>query len=1037
MYVVYNCHYMTNICKNAHDFLTYDPRGRHLHGDGHFELDASPGVPTENNAPTFGYDFQTQGRTSRKNLRRKQSCPDNWKTTHPCPEPDQRPVWREIGEWWTTSIESSGADKEKMVLEHLRTGGQIAQRSKVRYTCDEFPAASWVEGGNGMSGDKESATKCAGFRCGGTKGENIKAEQNWQGWVHGKLRNELHSIITRRRTQNGEFSWYNPQGSVVFFKFATYNKADRIAAQVLSYANKLTFVENKPPINEPQVKRSTTDGGNATEPDWMSGALYERLLELTKAGQGRRQFIHTNGTDDFHHYAVSQPTWGSGMGLQPRWETDSLQNFEPEEEDDDMEDGERDDDATEAKAAPGSHVADPLSMAPLARRATPSALERARAVVQQAIAESARRNEARYQNPLRNQHRLRPGTVVGGQTVGAERRRRHRRDLGEAPPPLLEITDEIADAAALVAEADALAAGGNNITVSRRQSGAGSFWMASITRKGIVPWGDNSTYTVYRNVRDYGATGNGVTDDTAAIKRAMNDGGRCGEKCNGSTTKNAIVYFPPGTYLISTTIPLPFGTQVIGDALTRPLLKAAPGFVGLGVLSTNEYTGGGTGIDGLDQQWYVNTANFYRQLRNIRIDVTDTDPTEKVACLHYQIAQATSTQNVELIAGAAQTGIFAENGSGGHISDITFTGGAFGIFGGNQQFTAQRVQFNGCDVGAQIIWDWGWVWKSVTMTNVGTGFRLLPETGSTGNIGSISVLDSTFTSVGTVVVIAPPSSTPGSGTTGLIFENVALSGVTKTVADSSGTTILAGGTTSIDHWALGPVYGGSATARTFSNGGKIGNYRRPLTLVNANGAYYERERPQYQNVPLSNFVHVRDFGATGDGVTDDTAAFQTALNAAQGNKILFVDAGSYILTSTVTVPLGSRIVGETWSQLVAYGPYFSDANNPKVLIKVGEAGQVGPVEMQDLMITTKGPTAGAVLIEWNVKADDRGSAALWDVHVRIGGATGTNLGPAECPALLSGIAPGCNAASLMMHITPSASGYFENMWLWVADHMIE
>ena len=25
----------------------------------------------------------------------------------------------------------------------------------------------------------------------------------------------------------------------------------------------------------------------------------------------------------------------------------------------------------------------------------------------------------------------------------------------------------------------------------------------------------------------------------------------------------------------------------------------------------------------------------------------------------------------------------------------------------------------------------------------------------------------------------------------------------------------------------------------------------------------------------------------------------------------------------------------------------------------------------------------------------------------------------------------------MMHITPKASGYFENMWLWVADHMIE
>ena len=80
----------------------------------------------------------------------------------------------------------------------------------------------------------------------------------------------------------------------------------------------------------------------------------------------------------------------------------------------------------------------------------------------------------------------------------------------------------------------------------------------------------------------------------------MIDGNRCGVGCNGATTKNAIVYFPPGTYLISSTIPLPFGTQVIGDAITRPLLKALGSFVGLGVLSTDEYTGGGVGADGLD-----------------------------------------------------------------------------------------------------------------------------------------------------------------------------------------------------------------------------------------------------------------------------------------------------------------------------------------------------------------------------------------------------------------------------------------------------
>lgn len=59
--------------------------------------------------------------------------------------------------------------------------------------------------------------------------------------------------------------------------------------------------------------------------------------------------------------------------------------------------------------------------------------------------------------------------------------------------------------------------------------------------------------------------GDGKKDDTAAIKRAMNDGNRCGKNCNGSTRKNAIVYFPQGIYLVSSGIPVVFGTQLIGD----------------------------------------------------------------------------------------------------------------------------------------------------------------------------------------------------------------------------------------------------------------------------------------------------------------------------------------------------------------------------------------------------------------------------------------------------------------------------------------
>ena len=207
---------------------------------------------------------------------------------------------------------------------------------------------------------------------------------------------------------------------------------------------------------------------------------------------------------------------------------------------------------------------------------------------------------------------------------------------------------------------------------------------------------------------------------------------RCDRGCNGSTIKNAIVYFPPGNYLVSSTLAMPFGTQIIGDAINRPTLVAAPKFVGLGVLSTDEYTGApGPGIDGKDPEYFVNTANFYRQIRNIRIDIRSVNKGDVITGIHYQVAQATSTQNVEIMAerGSKQIGMFAENGSGGSITDISFTGGGIGLKAGSQQFTAQRLNFDNCDVGIQVIWDWGWVWKSIHMKNVGTGFKLIGDGG--------------------------------------------------------------------------------------------------------------------------------------------------------------------------------------------------------------------------------------------------------------------------------------------------------------------
>ena len=62
---------------------------------------------------------------------------------------------------------------------------------------------------------------------------------------------------------------------------------------------------------------------------------------------------------------------------------------------------------------------------------------------------------------------------------------------------------------------------------------------------------------------------------------------------------------------------------------------------------------------------------------------------------------------------------------------------------------------------------------------------------------------------------------------------------------------------------------------------------------------------------------------------------------------------------------------------------------------------------------------------------------MWDSHFRVGGASGTNLQLADCPAGGNSVNSKCMAASLVMHVTSSASGYFENVWAWVADHDLD
>jgi len=58
------------------------------------------------------------------------------------------------------------------------------------------------------------------------------------------------------------------------------------------------------------------------------------------------------------------------------------------------------------------------------------------------------------------------------------------------------------------------------------------------------------------------------------------------------------------------------------------------------------------------------------------------------------------------------------------------------------------------------------------------------------------------------------------------------------------------------------------------------------------------------NEKFSDFVSVKDFGAVGDGVTDDTVAIQAALVASSN---VVVPVGTYLISSTINVPAHTKL----------------------------------------------------------------------------------------------------------------------------------
>lgn len=485
VFIEYNCYYMRDICKNAENWFN-TPRGQ-----------------VRNPRTMFGYDLST-GRSKRNGKRRAKSCPTGkntgWKNTHTCPETNQNIIMRHDGQWPYKTLEPGTTDNQ---IQNMRNGqGVVTEYSKVRYSCDEFPPASWVEGGSGSNAPEayamDAETRCAAMRCGkGANGVKVKAEQDWQAVAHRILREQLIEVAKRRKTQYNHFPFFNAQDSIILFYYRAANVMNGVAAKIYIYVDQSLTTMQKSPLEVSQAKRS----GNQTarELEFMQWADTVSIEDLLALGSGKVTEHAILANDSYSVMPLSQAMGMSSIDMSAHLESDMGELWDDDEKDVDEWGSYSPLSSRQSEISEPSEIftnmSDPI-ITPLIKNATSEDLEKALKIVEDAISQSSLLNEARLANPLRNKYSLKPNTVIGSSSSSERRGNDQVTDEQSLPPPLLQITDEIAEAAALVSESESVEMLSN---VTRRQvkvAASGTFWMEHLHRKGTVPWGDDPSYPV-------------------------------------------------------------------------------------------------------------------------------------------------------------------------------------------------------------------------------------------------------------------------------------------------------------------------------------------------------------------------------------------------------------------------------------------------------------------------------------------------------------------------------------------------------------